>query len=89
MDVVVPAVLRSRLGELLGEFGSFLQHKRYTTRKQDKRPGRHLTAWWLYARLDNRAPAKSEVQYGETDFAEVNTAPHLWTRQKKATGRRP
>ena len=83
MDVVVPAVLRSRLGQLLGEFESFLQHKGYTTRKQDKQPGGHLTAWWLYARLDNQAPAKSEVQYGETDFAEVNPAPHLWTRAKE------
>ena len=61
MDVVVPAVLRSRLGQLLGEFESFLQHKGYTTRRQDKQPGGHLTAWWLYARLDNQAPAKSEV----------------------------
>ena len=83
MDVVVPAVLRSRLGQLLGEFERFLQHKGYTTRRQDKQPGGHLTAWWLYARIDNKAPAKSEVQYGETDFAEVNPAPHLWTRAKE------
>ena len=83
MDVVVPAVLRLRLGQLLGELASFQQHKGYTTRRQDKQPGGHLTTWWLYARLDNQAPAKSEVQYGETDFAEVNPAPHLWTRAKE------
>ena len=84
MDVIVPDALRWRLGQLLDEFEGFLQRKGYSTRRQDKEPGGHVTAWWLYARLDNRAPAKSEVQYGETDFAEVNPSPHLWARAKEA-----
>ena len=84
MDVIVPAVLWWRLGQLLDEFEGYLQRKGYSTRKQDKEPGGHVTAWWLYARLDNRAPAKSEVQYGETDFADVNPSPHLWARAKEA-----
>ena len=33
--------------------------------------------------LDVQAPAKGEVQYGETDFARVNPSPHLWTRARE------
>ena len=83
MDVNVPGALLGRLGQLLGEFEGFLQRKGYTTRRQDKEPGGHITPWWLYVRLENRAPVKSEVQFGETDFADVNPAPHLWTRAKE------
>ena len=83
MDVVVPPVLRSRLGQLLGEFESFLLCKGHTTRRQNKERGGHVAAWWLYVLLENRAPAKSEVQFGESDVAEVNRAPHLWARAKE------
>ena len=83
MDVIVPPLLRSRLGHLLGDFEGHVQRSGYITRRRDKEPGGHVTSWWLYVQLDAQAPAKGEVQYGETDFARVNPSPHLWTRARE------
>ena len=40
----------------------------------------HVVSWWLYARLALAAPSASVVQFGVTDYADVNPTPHMWAR---------
>lgn len=44
-----------------------------------KEPGKHVTPWWLYARLN---PGGAHIQFGETTYAGVNDRPHMWVRGK-------
>ena len=84
VDVNIPPCLQSRRGQLLDAFEDFLRRQSYHTRREDKEPGNHVTPWWLYVRLSQHAPSKSEVQVGETEYAAVNPVPHLWFRAKEA-----
>ena len=84
VDVNIPPCLQSRRGQLLDAFEDFLRRQSYHTRREDKEPGNHVTPWWLYVRLSQHAPSKSEVQVGETEYAVVNPVPHLWFRAKEA-----
>ena len=83
VDVNIPPCLQARRGKLLGHFEDYLRRQSYQTRRENKEPGNHLTPWWLYVRLSSRAPSKSEAQFGETEFADVNPVPHLWSRAKE------
>ena len=83
VDVNIPACLQARRGTLLDAFEKSLKLQSYHTRREDKEEGNHLTPWFLYVRLSGRAPSKSEVQFGETEFADVNPVPHLWSRAKE------
>ena len=84
MDVNVPDALLGRLGQLLQDFEAFVVRRGFITRRVKKPPGGHVTPWWLYVRMDDRAPSRSFVQFGETRHDEVNPVPHLWTRAKEA-----
>lgn len=84
IDVDIPLCLQSRRGELLSEFEEFTKKLCYQTWRVSKATGNHLTGWWLYVRLNNHAPSKSQVQYGATAFEDVNPVPHLWSRAKEA-----
>ena len=83
VDVNIPACLQARRGALLDAFEKSLKLQSYHTRREDKEEGNHLTPWLFYVRLSSRAPSKSEVQFGETEFADVNPVPHLWSRAKE------
>ena len=82
-DVDIPLALLSRCGSLLNEFDIYLRRKCYQTRREQKADGNHLTPWWLYVRLCDKAPSRSEAQFGETSFAKVNAVPHMWSRAKR------
>ena len=56
----------------------------YVLWRVQKEPGGHLTGWWLYVRLTNQAPTASVVCFGCTDYAAVNSVPHLYVRGKTA-----
>ena len=84
VDVNILSCLLARGGALLDAFDDFVRRRSYQTRREDKEPGNHLTPWWLYVRLNDRAPSKSEAQFGATDFADVNPVPHMWSRAKEA-----
>ena len=84
VDVNVPERLQGRLGQLLKDFEVFAQRRGFVTKRVEKESGGHLTPFWVYVRLDERAPSRSLVQFGETRHDEVNAVPHLWTRAKEA-----
>ena len=83
VDFNIPACLQARRGTLLDAFEKSLKLQSYNTRREDKEEGNHLTPWFLYVRLSSHAPSKSEVQFGETAFADINPVPHLWSRAKQ------
>ena len=84
IDVDVPGMLRAGLGTLLADLEIFVRARGLRARREYKPPGGHVTPWWLYVTLAEDAPSRSEVQFGETDHAEVNPVPHLWVRAKEA-----
>ena len=85
MDVNVPQALRSQLGTLLAQFEDYARQKGFVCRRKPKLDGgNHITDWWLMLIMDGHAPTKSEVQCGETVFADFNPTPHLWVRAKEA-----
>jgi len=85
VDVNVPTILRPELGKLLAQFETYVTKKGYICRRKPKLDGgQHVTPWWLMVILESGAPAKSQCQFGETDFADVNPVPHLWSRGKEA-----
>ena len=80
VDVNLPRATWYRASSFLGEFNDFLQALGFSPWAVDKEPGGHLTNFWLYCRLDSSCPAKSQVQFGATDFAAVNRIPHSYAR---------
>lgn len=82
LDVNIPAHLRPHAGKLLAEFQVFLERQSYTPWRIAKPPGKHCTHHWLYLSLEARAPRKTQLQFGETTFKDVNPIPHLWVRGK-------
>ena len=79
-DVNIPAELLHSVGALLDEFDKYLQQKGYESSRGQKQWGRHVTPWWLYLTLSNKAVRRSRLQFGETRHASVNPAPHMWVR---------
>jgi hypothetical protein len=81
IDVDIPAALRPLQKTLLASFKDFVIEKQvghYWT--EEKQGTGHLTPWWLYLTLSADAPRASQVQFGATVHAAVNTVPHLWVR---------
>jgi hypothetical protein len=81
-DVDIPLSLRSQVGNLLGDFERFMIAAGFSTTRVDKQGSGHVTPWWLHVVFDERRPAKSRCQFGETTHASVNRIPHLWCRGK-------
>ena len=81
-DVNLPPATWHRAGGFLAEFGEWLTALGFTTWTVDKEAGNHLTNFWLYSRMDSAAPAKSQVQFGCTQFAAVNAKIHAYARGK-------
>ena len=82
-DVNVPPELLPDVGTLLAAFHDYVASKGYACFREPKLDGgNHITDWWLRVTIDERAPARSVVQYGETVFDGVNPVPHLWVRSK-------
>ena len=61
VDVNLPGATLHRAGGFLAEFGVWLQSIGIGTWTVDKEAGNHLTDFWLHARMDSSAPAKSQV----------------------------
>lgn len=84
IDVDIPVVLRGSVGLLLKKFEDMLNGKGFATQRRNKNDdGNHITDWWLYVVLNNKAPTRSRVVYGETIYQGVNVVPHLWSRAKE------
>ena len=82
-DVNVPPELLPDVGTLLAAFHDYVASKGYACFREPKLDGgNHITDWWLRVTIDERAPERSVVQYGETVFDGVNPVPHLWVRSK-------
>ena len=82
VDVNLPRSSWHRAATFLADFARWLQAEGFSTWTVRKEPGNHLTAFWLYARLDDTLPAKSRIQFGCTKFAEVNPSVHAYARGK-------
>ena len=61
VDVNLPRATWHRAGGFLADFGVWLQSIGFGTWTVDKEAGNHLTDFWLHARMDSSAPAKSQV----------------------------
>ena len=59
VDVNVPERLQARLGHLLKDFEAFAQRRGFVTKRVEKESGGHVTPFWVYVRLDERAPSRS------------------------------
>ena len=81
-DVNLPPATWHRASSFLGEFNVFLQALGFSPWAVDKERGGHLTNFWLYCTMDRSSPAKSQVQFGCTNFAAVNPIPHAYARGK-------
>jgi hypothetical protein len=82
-SVDVPLAVRPRMGHLLAEFEQFLTLGGFFCTRVPKLPGGHITPWWLHISVNGEAPVKSQLKFGETDYASVNPTPHLWVQGKE------
>ena len=82
VDVNLPRSSWHFAATFLADFARWLQAEGFSTWTVRKEPGNHLTAFWVYARLDDTLPAKSRIQFGCTKFAEVNPSVHAYARGK-------
>ena len=61
VDVNLPRATWQRAEGFLADFGLWLQSIGFGTWSVNKEAGHHLTDFWLHARMDSSAPAKSQV----------------------------
>ena len=81
-DVNLPMHTLHRASGFLADFDEWLQELGFSTWTIGKEPGNHLTNFWLYTRMDSSCPAKSQVQFGGTAFADCNPFVHAYARGK-------
>ena len=81
-DVNLPSHTLHRASGFLAEFGEWLQELGFETWVVQKQPGNHLTPFWLHTRMSSSCPAKSQIQYGCTSFADRNPKVHAYARGK-------
>ena len=81
-DVNLSPATWHRAGGFLAEFAQWLNSLGFHTWTVGKEQGNHLTPFWLYTRMDSGSPAKSQIQFGCTGFANVNPKIHAYARGK-------
>lgn len=79
-DVFIPKEPMPDLGDLLKQFFQFCRNLGFRPTRREKKGGGHVTSWWCEFPLNDNAPSKSVVQFGETNYGEL--APHMsmWGR---------
>ena len=80
--VNLPRHTLHRASGFLADFGEWLQELGFETWVVEKQPGNHLTPFWLHTRIDSSCPAKSQIQYGCTSFANCSPRVHAYARGK-------
>ena len=83
--VDLPYWMHATLGTHLAalERWIFVKYPEARMGRTQKEAGGHITDWWLDVSFDSQRLTKSGVRFGETNYAAVNSVPHLWANAKK------